>query len=327
MVLVSTYNANVYGLRVSFPYVKGNTILSLIGAGYFTALHFALARVTRLSFGRQIIATAALVAIFALLFEISHRLMLTAFNFRMEPLLDQPLKLLAVALFWLAPFGLWAAASLALRHHHELRARDRQLADLQALAQEAQMRALRYQVNPHFLHNTLNSIATLILDKRNRVAEAMVLALADFFRASFTTDPAADITLAEEVKVQKLYLDIEQLRFGAALDVEIDVPADVAAARVPSFILQPLVENAVKHGAPKAGRSLQVRLAARRVGERLVIEVANSGIGRSRRGGSGIGQRNVADRLAARFGDAAVFHAGPVDAGYVVTLTLPFVRT
>lgn len=235
-------------------------------------------------------------------------------------------KVVAGSIFFLAPMGVWAAIQLALFHHAEARARERRLAALQIEAHEAQVRALRYQVNPHFLYNTLNSVAALILDRRNDEAEHMVLRLADFFRAGLARDPLADASLAEEVAAQKLYLEVEQLRFGDALRVDIDVPAELATARLPSLILQPLVENALKHAARDDGSPLCVSIAARPAADRLILEVRDNGssTGGEGRAGTGTGLRNVAGRLASRFGTDARLDALATGEGFVARLDLPW---
>ena len=113
--------------------------------------------------------------------------------------------------------------------------RRRRLADAESAAQAAQVRALRYQVNPHFLFNTLNSLSSLVMTGRTDRAEAMLLALSTFFRTSLSLDPGADVTLAEEIELQRLYLDIEKARFPDRLNVEIDVPTELERARLPAL--------------------------------------------------------------------------------------------
>jgi LytS/YehU family sensor histidine kinase len=188
------------------------------------------------------------------------------------------------------------------------------------------MRALRYQVNPHLLYNTLNSIAALILDKQNDVAEAMVVRLSDFFRASLSIDPHADVDLVDEVAFQRLYLDIEQMRFPDRLSSEIDIPKDLERAQVPSMILQPIVENALKHGVHPDGSPTHLKISASRAAQGLVLEVADNGPGPSTIAGTGVGLTNVRERLLARFGERAVLQAeNRPGAGFTVRLTLPVV--
>lgn len=224
---------------------------------------------------------------------------------------------------WLAPFGLWVGVALMVTYNSEVRERERRLALLQAQAQDAQMRALRYQVNPHLLYNTLNSIAALILDGQNEVAESMVVRLSNFFRASLANDPLADVSLIEELELQRIYLDIEQMRFPS-LTCQFDVPTDLYRTRVPSLILQPLIENALKHGVNPNGQPTHLKIAACRHAGRLVLEVSDNGPGRSALSGMGMGLSNVRDRLASRFGDGAAFEAANNgDSGFRVRMLMP----
>ena len=143
----------------------------------------------------------------------------------------------------------------------------------------AQLRALRYQINPHFLFNTLNSLSTLVLKQRTEEAERMILNLSNFFRTSLTSDPAADVALSDEIGMQRLYLDIEKIRFPDRLSVAVDVPADLEDARVPGMILQPLVENAIKHGVAKSSRPVTVTIRARANGGSFHLTVEDDADG------------------------------------------------
>ena len=228
---------------------------------------------------------------------------------------------------WYFLFAAWAAFYVAWSYAGQLRAADQRAALLARDAQEAQLRALRYQINPHFLFNTLNSLSSLILRERTDVAEQMILNLSRFFRASLSTDPTSDLPLAEEIDLQRLYLDIERVRFPDRLRVEIDVDEDVAAARVPAMILQPVLENAIKYGVARSREPVTVRVEARRQGDRLRLLVSDDGSGGDPGApgqGSGVGLRNVCDRLSARYGGAAQCRWGPTPPnGFAVELTLP----
>ncbi len=237
---------------------------------------------------------------------------------------------------WFFFFAAWSAFYLALvaqGRTHQLRDR---AAAAEKAAQSAQIRALRYQVNPHFLFNTLNSLSSLVMTGRNDKAEEMLLALSTFFRSSLSLDPSADVTLAEEIDLQRLYLDIEMVRFPTRLHTIIDVPDDVAHARLPALILQPLVENAIKYGVSKTRDKVTLTIRAERIGEkRLSLRVTNSG--QAERGqkparksqglddhGTGVGIANVCQRLEARYGGLATCDFGPrAEGGYEVHLTLP----
>jgi hypothetical protein len=228
-------------------------------------------------------------------------------------------------------FVAWAALYLALRYAGEVGTLERRSADLRAAAQAAELRALRYQVNPHFLFNTLNSLSSLVLTEQGDRAERMILNLSTFFRHSLKGDPTEDVALAEEIDLQRLYLDIEAVRFPERLLVEIDLPPDLAGVRIPGMILQPLVENAVKYAVSRTVRPVTIRILARESEGELHLAVSDDGerapAGGWETPGTGVGLRNVCDRLMARFGDRARCRWGSRDeGGFGVDLTLPISR-
>ncbi|HET7817110.1 MAG TPA: histidine kinase [Sphingomicrobium sp.] len=238
------------------------------------------------------------------------------------------------AVIWLFFFAAWSAFYLAMKAQEDALTARRRAAEAESAARSAQVRALRYQVNPHFLFNTLNSLSSLVMAGRPEEAESMILKLSTFFRSSLSLDPSADVTLAEEIALQRLYLDIEKVRFPRRLKVEIDVPAELEAARVPGLILQPIVENAIKYGVSGTRETVTLSIVAREAGPgRFTIEIANSAAtalktrGNGRPEGTGLGLANVSQRLEARFGSAATCRFGPSpDGGYRVVLTLPLDR-
>ncbi|MFZ5707717.1 MAG: histidine kinase [Pseudomonadota bacterium] len=227
-------------------------------------------------------------------------------------------------------FIAWGALFLALSYASAVREAERQAASYRAAARDAELRALRYQVNPHFLFNTLNSLSTLILKDSRDEAEAMILNLSTFFRTSLTCDPTEDVVLAEEIRLQRLYLDIEAIRFPERLIVQIHVPTELEDACVPCLILQPLVENAIKYGVSRAKRPVTLRITAREDSHGLVLAVEDDGDpleGSEKPAGTGVGLRNVSDRLRARFGDDASCRYGPLpNGGFGVTLFMPLIR-
>jgi two-component system LytT family sensor kinase len=240
-------------------------------------------------------------------------------------------SIVETSLSWYFLFAAWAAVYVALSQARQLRAADRHAAMLAREAQEAQLRALRYQINPHFLFNTLNSLSSLILTKRTDTAERMLMNLSTFFRATLSADPTADVSLDEEIKLQRLYLDIEQIRFPDRLTVEVDVPETLQAARVPVLILQPVVENAVKYGVARSRGHVTVRISAYEEAGRLHIKVKDDGEVPAdedgAEGGTGVGLRNVCDRLTARFGArAGCMHGPDPDGGFTVHLYMPVVK-
>jgi len=247
-----------------------------------------------------------------------------------------PMKRLRYALdasvVWLFFFIAWSAFYLANQAQAEALGAQRRLADAESAAQAAQVRALRYQVNPHFLFNTLNSLSSLVMTGRTDRAETMLLALSTFFRTSLSLDPGADVTLAEEIDLQRLYLDIEKARFPDRLHVEIDVPRELEQARMPALLLQPIVENAIKYGVSKSRKAVVIRIDARHLdNHRMVVEISNrlkhggkGDLPAATHEGTGLGLTNVCQRLDARFGSRASCRFGPMHAGgYKVSLTMP----
>ncbi len=237
-----------------------------------------------------------------------------------------------VAVTWFFFFAAWTAFYMAMLAQGDALRAQRRLADAESAAQAAQVRALRYQVNPHFLFNTLNSLSSLVMTGRPERAEAMLLALSTFFRTSLSFDPMADVTLAEEIDLQRLYLDIEKARFPDRLSVEIDVPAELEQARLPALLLQPIVENAIKYGVSKSRKAVVIRIDARHLdNHRMVVEVSNrlkhggkDELPAATHEGTGLGLANVCQRLEARFGSHASCRFGPMaSGGFKVSLTMP----
>jgi len=220
----------------------------------------------------------------------------------------------------------WCALYLALLTGEKARTAERREGDFRRAAKAAELRSLRYQVNPHFLFNTLNSLSALVLTGKPDAAERMIQSLSAFYRRSLADDPSSDVRLSEEFELQQLYLDIEAVRFPRRLKVEYRLPAELEAVRVPGMILQPLVENSVKHAVAPSSDRVTITMAARAEYGRLVLTVSDDGKGaveKSARPGFGIGLANVRQRLEARFGNEATVVSGPVEDGYATVLRLP----
>jgi len=239
---------------------------------------------------------------------------------------------LDASITWLFFYIGWSAFYIAVQAQAHAMGAQRRLAVAESAAQAAQVRALRYQVNPHFLFNTLNSLSSLVMTGRTDRAETMLLALSTFFRTSLSLDQSADVTLAEEIDLQRLYLDIEKSRFPDRLHVEIDIPMELEQARLPALLLQPIVENAIKYGVSKSRRAVVVRIDARYLyNHRMVVEVSNrlktggkEDLPAATHEGTGLGLSNVSQRLEARFGSHASCRFGPMaSGGYKVSLTMP----
>jgi len=216
----------------------------------------------------------------------------------------------------------------ALRREHETAERHSREALLLQQVTEAELRALRSQVNPHFLFNSLNTIADLIVKDPAR-AEEMTLRLSEVFRYVLAHSSRSLTSVQDEIEFLRTYLSIEEVRFRDRLQVEIDVPLETARIQIPSLILQPLVENAVKHGlAPKPGPG-RLWVSAGFQGDRLRLQVEDDGVGlngAALRGApqSGIGLSNVAERLKALYRDRASMEiASRETGGSRVTLLIP----
>jgi hypothetical protein len=196
-------------------------------------------------------------------------------------------------------------------------------------AREAQLRMLRYQLNPHFLFNTLNAISTLILEQETELANRMVARLSSFLRHSLDSDPMACVPLEQEVKALRLYLEIEQVRFEDRLRLDLRISPQAARARVPSLLLQPLVENAIKYAIARREDGGTIRILADVVAGRLEVEVSDDGAGLPAgfelgRDARGVGLRNTADRLRQVYGDAHELHLLPAEpSGLRVLIRLP----
>ncbi len=230
---------------------------------------------------------------------------------------------------WYFFFAVWAALYVAFGYANEMRAVERRANHFRMEAKNAQLRALHYQVNPHFLFNTLNSLSTLVLKGSKSEAETMIMNLSSFLRSSLAVDPEQLVSLDEEIALQQLYLDIEQARFPDRLQVEVSMPDELKHACVPVLILQPIIENAIKYGvSPSKGR-IAIRLQASAEYGLLVLRIENDVDPKAPApaSGTGLGLGNVRERLLTRYGPAAGCEWGKSDnGGFVVSLWLPLAR-
>jgi hypothetical protein len=205
---------------------------------------------------------------------------------------------------------------------------ERQLAEANLSAQQAQLAALRYQLNPHFLFNALNSISALIVTRRNDDAERMTEKLSSFLRSSLNAEPSELIPLDEELALTEEYLAIESVRFGERLEVAVHCSDDACQALVPSFLVQPLVENAVKHGVARSTQPVEIGIDGELKDGVLRITVSNhintgTALNLPDADGAGVGIENVRHRLQAVFGKRATLTAGPIDDRFVATISIP----
>jgi two-component system, LytTR family, sensor kinase len=227
----------------------------------------------------------------------------------------------------------WTFLYITLRFYRALQLQTRQAMEATAMAHQAQLKMLRYQLNPHFLFNTLNAISTLILERDTTTANRMLQGLSGFLRLSLDNDPMQRVTLRQELEALMQYLEVEKLRFDERLRLELDIDEGCRDALLPSLLLQPLIENAIKHAVARRVEGGTLRIAARRRGEQLEIEVADDGPGsggapQAPGNGHGVGLVNVRERMRVLYGERQQFFAGDREGGgFVVRLGLPFERS
>jgi signal transduction histidine kinase len=224
-------------------------------------------------------------------------------------------------------YAMMAGSVLVLDHYRRARERELHNAQLQTQLAEAQLEALRLQLAPHFLFNTLNAISATVYESP-RAADEMIARLSDLLRSALRSSGSQEIALGDELRLLGLYLDIMRARFGDRLVVELDVPAEFASAQVPYMLLQPLVENAIEYGVDRQSGRIKLELEARGEGETLVIEVRDHGPGPGRAASkvlsTGVGLQNTGTRLMRLYGAGfGVSLTAAADGGALARVRIP----
>jgi two-component system LytT family sensor kinase len=282
-------------------------------------------RVVRLSAGIAAVVTLGATAwqmaesvLFQLLAELASPGGISALRVAQSPLDSWMLYALALLSWSLLYFAVNTWVSLELERRKAVR--------FQSSAQAARLRALQAQLEPHFIFNTLNSISSLVVEGRDQAATAMIAKLSDFLRLTLQTSGTPEILLANELVFVRQYLELQQLRFGDRLRYLISVEPGAANAMVPALLLQPLVENAVRHGILSRATGGLVKVAARALDGALYIEVEDDGLGMRKISGlsSGLGLSSIATRLNEHYGNESKFHVGRSTAGGVaISIRIP----
>lgn len=224
----------------------------------------------------------------------------------------------------------WSALYFAINYYLIVESQIDEMRALELQASSAQLAMLRYQLNPHFLFNTLNSISTLVLLKQTERANAMLSRLSAFLRYTLANEPTAHVTVAQEVETLKLYLEIEKMRFEDRLRPSFEIDPRAERARLPSLLLQPLVENAIKYAVTPQEEGAEIRVDVRLVGQRVRIAVSDTGPGlhetrHSSSVSTGVGLSNIRERLAQAYGPDHRFESRSAPAGgYSVEIEIPF---
>jgi two-component sensor histidine kinase len=222
----------------------------------------------------------------------------------------------------------WAVLGIAhaFLFYQRVRVRERRGLELESRLNQARLQALRMQINPHFLFNTLNSISSLVYDKP-RVADEMITSLSDLLRLTLNTSERQEVTLREELDLLDQYLFIEQTRFGDRLKIGKDIEPATLDTTMPSLLLQPLVENAFKHGVEAQLGPAVINISAKRSGNKLLLEIADNGRGVPADGpiNEGVGLSNIRARLKGLYSDQASMDCGPrASGGFRVIVQIPW---
>lgn len=227
----------------------------------------------------------------------------------------------------------WSGLYFGIKYYQMLQKEKQKALKAASMANEAQLKMLRYQLNPHFLFNTLNAISTLVLCEENKTANGMVTKLSDFLRYSLHTDPIKKVPLQQEVKALALYLDIEKIRFAENLNVEWEIAENTNDALVPSLLLQPIIENAIKYGIAANSSGGKIKIVAKSFGHDLLLQVSDDGPGMTAvkasntNKGEGVGLSNIKERLQTLYDDYSFTLSETEPHGLTVNIRIPLEHT
>lgn len=340
--LISYVSLNLWYNQPQLTYVLHNVLQSFLGIALSWPLRLVFRSFWGASWTARLFIIAASVGVFALAWAVIRLALFEA--------MTQETNLWADFGGWFFSsifiFLCWAAFYHGIKYYQLLQAeRDHLLAaeatqkeevlrrtSAEAAMKESQLTLLRYQLNPHFLFNTLNAIYALVNQGAAEHANSMLLNLSQFLRYSLEHGADRSVPLAKEIEAAKLYLAIEQARFTDRLSVDFDISPATANALVPSFLLQPLIENAIKHAIAQSESGGKIRILARTAKADLLLSVEDSGVATvetdARRQesptGAGVGLKNVRERITALYGDQGDMQLGSSDlGGFRVELRFP----
>ncbi len=308
-------------------YAKVITIAAITGFLLSLELRYIYRRLWNLSPRMLILGALVSCYLFALLWRVVINSSFLLYSSAMDWEMKSPLEFFSNAMASTYLLLCWTGLYFGFKYYDSLQKQREATLRAASLAQEAQLKMLRYQLNPHFLFNTLNAISTLILDNENRTANQAVMRLSEFLRYTLDQDPMKKVTLRQEIEAMNLYLTTEKLRFADRLKLEFAIEERALEALVPSLLLQPLIENAVKYAVSPSEKGGSVRVEGRVRGSMLELVVADDGpglnTGAAPGAGRGVGLRNSRERLAVLYEDNHRFATLDNKPGLRIELGLP----
>ncbi|GAB5517937.1 MAG: hypothetical protein RhofKO_01880 [Rhodothermales bacterium] len=317
--------------RFPFDYMFVNKlVLTILGLAASLGLRWIYQRARRqeISGGRLLALMVACSYGFSLVWSAIHNISMGPYiAFLREEVwtFEWSLGLLGGAVYHAFVLLAWSVLYVGIQTYLALQQTREAMLQAQAAAHQARLDALRFQLNPHFLFNSLNAVSTLVAEHDTTAANRMLARLGDFLRLTLDAPDATCVPLAQELDYAERYLAIEQVRFGDRLRVDIDVAPQVLDATVPALLLQPLLENAIQHGIDARPEGGTIRLTAQALGTQLLLSLSDDGRGLPPEMQEGVGLKNTRARLQQHYGDAHRFTLTRVDGGGVrIDLVLPF---
>jgi two-component system, LytTR family, sensor kinase len=309
-----------YVIHTALLTVTGYSITLLMGACYRRLMKLRPAITWGLSIALVLAASAA----FSAIETWSHA------TFIRPGIRPEGVQFLGSILLTVALLVAWSSLYYGINYYLLLEQQTARLLRLEHQASSAQLAMLRYQLNPHFLFNTLNSISTLVLLKQTDRANAMLSRLSSFLRYTLVNEPTGQVTVAQEVETLKLYLEIEKMRFEERLRPHFAIDRQVERALMPSLLLQPLVENAIKYAVTPQEEGADISIEAKLNVDRVAITVSDTGPGAQdhwvrAQESTGVGLANIRDRLAQSYGDNHRFDTqSDIRGGFRVVIEIPY---
>jgi len=314
---------------MGWSYVLHTALLTATGYSITLLMASAFRRLIRMSPIATWVGSIAIVAIAAAGFSAIETWSVATF---IQPgTRPEGIRFLGAILLTVSLLVAWSALYYSINFYLLLEEQTDRLLRLESQASNAQLAMLRYQLNPHFLFNTLNSISTLVLLKQTDRANAMLSRLSSFLRYTLVNEPTGMVTVSQEMETLKLYLEIEKMRFEERLRPHFHVDPGCEHAQLPSLLLQPLIENAIKYAVTPQEEGADISIEVRRLANKVLINVSDTGPGtdaqyRVRAAQStGVGLANIRDRLAQAYGEDHRFETlSDMTGGFRVFIEIPF---